>query len=272
MPILTFTSDFGSSDHLVGLVKGEFAKFNEGLNIIDITHNIVPYNYMQAAYVCKGLPLSFPAETIHMILVNSFDENMDHLLLAKHADQFYAVPDNGILTMILNGNPDEVVALPFPVNMRKTIRNFSAIFVEAFSSLLSGVALRKIGTPISSIKERNMMRPLYTDQYIEGQILMIDRFLNVIVNITEKEFEEHRMGRKFKIVLLRDAFIEKISNHYGDVPEGEKLAFFNEVGFLEIAVNKGYAAPLFGLGEFGTGDSRQHERRQYYQTVKVFFE
>ena len=66
--------------------------------------------------------------------------------------------------------------------------------------------------------------------------------------------------------------IEKISNHYGDVPEGEKLAFFNEVGFLEIAVNKGYAAPLFGLGEFGTGDSRQHERRQYYQTVKVFFE
>jgi S-adenosylmethionine hydrolase len=272
MPILTFTSDFGSSDHLVGVVKGEFAKFNEGLNIIDITHNIIPYNYMQAAYVCKGLPLSFPAETIHLILVNTFDENMDHLLLARHDDQYYGVPDNGILTMILNGMPDEVVALPFPVNMKKNIRNFSAIFVEAFSSLMSGVALKKMGVSIPAIRERNMMKPLYTDQFIEGQILMIDRFLNVIVNITKEDFEDHRKGRKFKIVLLRDAFIERISNHYGDVTEGEKLAFFNELGFLEIAVNRGYAAPLFGLGEFGTGDSRQHERRQYYQTVKIFFE
>jgi S-adenosylmethionine hydrolase len=272
MPIITFTSDFGSSDHLVGVVKGEFAKYNDGLTIIDITHNIIPFNYMQAAYVCKGLQLSFPPETIHMIFVNSFDENMDHLLLARHADQYYAVPDNGILTMILNGNPEEVVALPFPVEMKKNIRNFSALFVEAFSSLMSGVPFNKIGNPIVSIKERNLMKPLYNNQFIEGQIVMIDRFLNVIVNITREQFEEHRNGRNFKIVLLRDAFIEKISNHYSDVPEGEKLAFFNEVGFLEIAVNKGYAAPLFGLGEFGTGDSRQQERRQYYQTVKVFFE
>jgi S-adenosylmethionine hydrolase len=73
-------------------------------------------------------------------------------------------------------------------------------------------------------------------------------------------------------VLLRDAFIEKISNHYADVPEGEKLAFFNEAGYLEIAVNKGYAAPLFGLGEFSGSGQHHHEKRQYYQTVKVFFE
>ena len=137
---------------------------------------------------------------------------------------------------------------------------------------MSGVAMKKIGVSIPAIRERNMMKPLYTDQFIEGQILMIDRFLNVIVNITKEDFEDHRKGRKFKIVLLRDAFIERISNHYGDVTEGEKLAFFNEVGFLEIAVNKGYAAPLFGLGAFSSAGSHQHEKRQYYQTIKVFFE
>ena len=99
---------------------------------------------------------------------------------------------------------------------------------------------------------------------------MIDRFNNVVVNITIHEFEEARKGRKFKIVLLRDAFIEEISITYSDVPEGEKLARFNESGYLEIAINKGFAAPLFGLGEYGQSSSQQ--KRQYYQTIKIFFE
>jgi hypothetical protein len=71
-------------------------------------------------------------------------------------------------------------------------------------------------------------------------------------------------------VVLGGTFIERISDHYADVPEGEKLAFFNEAGYLEIAINKGYAASLFGLGEFNT--TGQLGRRQYYQTIKVFFE
>jgi S-adenosylmethionine hydrolase len=101
---------------------------------------------------------------------------------------------------------------------------------------------------------------------------MIDKFQNVIVNITVQDFESARKGRRFKIVVLGGTFIETISDHYADVSEGEKLAFFNEAGFLEIAINKGYAASLFGLGEFNSGGPSQHGRRQYYQTVKVFFE
>lgn len=272
MPILTFTSDFGSSDHLVGVVKGEIMKQNEGLNIIDITHDIIPYNFMQAAYVCKGIFESFPAESFHLIFVNAFDNNANHLLVAKHRNQYIGIPDNGLITMILDGLPDKVVSVPIPAGTKKNIRNFTSIFITAFTELLSGGKMERIGDASVVIQEKNMIKPYYTKQYIEGQILMIDRFLNVIVNITKEQFEEQRQGRKFKIVLLRDAFIEKISEHYAEVPEGEKLAFFNESGFLEIAVNKGYAAPLFGLGEFSSANTHHHEKRQYYQTVKVFFE
>lgn len=272
MPILTFTSDFGSSDHLVGTVKGEVLKLNESFNLIDISHEIIPYNFMQAAYVCKGIFEHFPAECFHLILVNAFDNNKNHLLLVRHKDQYIGIPDNGLITMILDGKPEEVVALTIPTGMRKNITNFTSLFIDAFSNILGGMKLSKLGDPSVAILEKNMIKPYYTQQYIEGQILMIDRFLNVVVNITEKDFEEQRKGRNFKIVLLRDAFIEKICEHYGDVPEGEKLAFFNQAGFLEIAVNKGYAAPLFGLGEFGAGGTHHHEKRQYYQTVKVFFE
>lgn len=272
MPILTFTSDFGSSDHLVGGVKGEILKLNEGFQIIDITHDIIPYNFMQAAYVCRNIFSAFPQESFHLILVNAFDNNADHLLLIRHQGQILGMPDNGLITMILGKFPDEVVAIPFPPGFKKNIRNFTSLLVEAFSSLLSGVKLEKLGKSSVSIQEKHLMKPFSSDQYIEGQILMIDRFLNVIVNITQEEFEASRRNRPFKIVLLRDAFIEKISDHYADVPEGEKLAFFNEAGYLEIAVNKGYAAPLFGLGEFSGSGQHHHEKRQYYQTVKVFFE
>lgn len=272
MPILTFTSDFGSSDHLVGVAKGQILMLNDGFNLIDITHDLIPYNFMQAAYVCKSLLSSFPPESFHLIMVNSFDNNLNHLLLVKQGDQYIGIPDNGLITMILGSKPEHVVALPIPTGTKKNIKNFIKIFIESFSNILSGLPLSKLGDTTVQIQEKHMVRPLYNHQYIEGQILVIDRFLNVVVNINEHDFEEQRKGRRFKIVLLRDAFIEKISNHYGDVPEGEKLAFFNETGFLEIAINKGYAAPLFGLGEFSSSGSQHHEKRQYYQSIKVFFE
>lgn len=120
MPILTFTSDFGSSDHLVGGVKGEILKLNEGFQIIDITHDIIPYNFMQAAYVCRNIFSAFPPESFHLVLVNAFDSNVNHLLLIRHKGQILGIPDNGLITMVLNGMPDEVVAIPFPPGFKKT--------------------------------------------------------------------------------------------------------------------------------------------------------
>ncbi len=271
MPLLTFTSDFGTTDHMVGAVKGELLKLNEGFFIIDITHDIIPYNAMQAAYVCKTIFSSFPPETFHLVLVNAFENNLNHLLLVRHQNQLVGLPDNGLITMILNGLPDEVVAIPLPGNRKKSVSLFAKRLMESFSAVMSGVPLEKIGDANVNIVEKKLMQPFIGPNYLEGQILMIDRFLNVIVNITLKDFENARQGRRFKIVLLRNEFIERISDHYAEVSDGEKLAFFNEAGFLEIAVNKGHAAPLFGLGEF-PGMGGGYERRQYYQTVKVFFE
>lgn len=111
------------------------------------------------------------------------------------------------------------------------------------------------------------------DNWIEGQILFIDNFENVVVNITHEEFEEQRKGRSFRIVFKRDEVIDKISEAYADVAEGEKLALFNSAGYLEIAMNKGNAAGLFGLQKFTDQSQSQYmQTRLFYQTVKVFFE
>jgi hypothetical protein len=107
---------------------------------------------------------------------------------------------------------------------------------------------------------------------MEGQIIFIDNFENVIVNITREEFEEQRRGRSFKIVFKRDEVIEKISDTYADVQEGEKLAIFNSATYLEIAINKGNAAGLFGLQGFSEKQNQgQHQylnNRLFYQPLK----
>ena len=111
------------------------------------------------------------------------------------------------------------------------------------------------------------------ENWIEGQIIFIDHFENVILNITREDFEQQRRGRSFRIVFRRDEVIDKISETYADVQEGEKLALFNAAGYLEIAINKGNAAGLLGLQDFSTKQVGTHmQNRLFYQTVKVYFE
>ena len=97
-----------------------------------------------------------------------------------------------------------------------------------------------------------------------------DNFENIVVNITKEQFETQRRGRSFRITFKRDEEISSISETYADVPEGEKLALFNSGGYLEIAINKGNAAGLFGLQGF-TEQSQNLQNRLFYQTVKIFF-
>ena len=124
-------------------------------------------------------------------------------------------------------------------------------------------------------RSKNHLRPLLGNNWIEGQIIFIDNFENVIINITKEEFEEQRRGRSFKIVFKRDEIIDKISETYADVPESEKLALFNSAGYLEIAINKGNAAGLFGLQGYSeklNTQSQYLQNRLLYQTIKIYFE
>ena len=88
--------------------------------------------------------------------------------------------------------------------------------------------------------------------------------------ITRKQFEEQRKGRAFKIVFKRDEVIDKLSNNYSDVPKSDKLAFFNSAGYLEIAINNGNAAGLFGLQGFS--ENQTLNNKIFYQTVRIHFQ
>ncbi|UAY52808.1 SAM hydrolase/SAM-dependent halogenase family protein [Ferruginibacter albus] len=273
MPLLTFTSDIGQQDFIAGAVKGKILQSAKDFTIIDIAHQLSPFNYPQAAYVCRNAINNFPPGSYHLILVNLFDRKPEHLLLAEHNGQIIGCADNGLLTMMLEGMPQKVVALSLERNQPKNTLYCTSVFAKAFAEHAGGKTLETIGEPVS-IQVKNHLRPLLSSNSIEGQIIFIDNFENVIVNITKEEFEEQRKGRSFKIVFKRDEVIDRISDTYADVVEGEKLALFNSAGYLEIAINKGNAAGLFGLQGFSEKQQQnQYQSKQlFYQTVRVHFE
>jgi len=275
MPILTLTSDIGYKDFLVGAVKGQILQVNERFQIVDISHEVEAFNAQHGAYVCRNAFRNFPDESFHMVLIDLFDTKPEYLLLARHGSQYIGLADNGLLTMITEGAPDEVVGISLGRAQNRNTLHCARVLAQAFTDLLSGVPLNRIGNPDHSIQVKNELKPLLSTNRIDGQIIFIDKFENVVVNIRREEFEEQRRGRSFQIVFKRDEVIDKISETYADVPLGEKLALFNSAGYLEIAINKGNASGLFGLYSYSDQAQSQSKplllAKLQYQTVKVIF-
>lgn len=275
MPLVTLTSDIGHQDYLVGAIKGRLLRINPEFQIIDISHSLSPFNYPQAAYVCRSAAKNFPEYTHHIVLVNMFESKPDQILMAFHKEQYVICADNGLLSMILEDKPDIVIGIPLDKVAIKNTLYCVDVIAKAITQITNGEPIQHIGIPDTNYVEKNPLRPLLSGDRIEGQIIFIDNFENVIVNITQEQFEEQRRGRRFKIVFKREEIIERISGSYADVPEGEKLVLFNSAGYMEIAINKGNAAGLFGLKGFTEKNSQvssMMQNRLFYQTVKVYFE
>ncbi|MBL7756559.1 MAG: SAM-dependent chlorinase/fluorinase [Sphingobacteriales bacterium] len=275
MALVTLTSDIGQQDYLVAAVKAQLLQVDADFSLVDITHSIPPFNYPHAAYICRSAIRNFPDFTYHIILVNLFEKKPEQLLLAFHQNQYLLCADNGLLQMILEDKPEMVIGIPLDKRANKNTTYCVQVMAQAISRLSQGESIQKIGNPDVSYIEKNHLRPLLDNNWIEGQIIFIDNFENVIVNITREQFEEQRKGRSFRIVFKRDEVIDRISESYADVNPGEKLALFNSAGYLEIAINKGNAAGLFGLKGFSEKGSQVAgylQNQLFYQTVRVYFE
>lgn len=273
MPLVTLTSDIGLQDYLVGAAKGRLLQINPTFSIVDVTHQLPPFNYPQSAYICRNAIKNFPAFTFHIILVNLFDHKAENLLLAFHQNQYILCADNGLLTMIVEGKPDMVIGLPADKAHIKNTLYCIDLMGRAIQSVADGKRLQDIGQPDFEMVEKNHIRPFLAPDSIEGQIIFIDNFENVIINITKEQFETQRANRSFRIETRRNDHIEALSESYADVPEGEKLALFNAAGYLEIAINKGNAAGLlFGLMGYKEEPANPYlQNRLFYNVVKIYF-
>jgi len=272
MAIVTLSTDIGLRDFAVGAIKGQILSAIPSISLVDITHHLSQTNFPQAAYICKNAFVHFPSATIHLILVNVFEYPVTQMLLAKYQQQWIICPDNGILTMITRDKPIELYTID--CTGTSTLLSITSRIAAILPHLLQHADTPTL--PLASkLVEKYPLRPTTGPDWMDGQILFIDHFENVVINITRDEFEEHRKGRGFRFAFNRNEVIEQLSINYSSVGEIDKLAWFNSAGYLEIAIRHGNIAGLFGLQGFNdqmSTNGYSSDSRILYQTVRVFFD
>lgn len=248
MAVITLTSDWGLNDYYVAAVKGMIYKKLPDANIVDITHQIRPFDVGQAAYILKNAYHSFPDGSIHIIGVNT-EESVNHPhAVALYNNQYFVGSDNGTFALIFDTPPEKVIVLD--INHDSDHFTFSGRdrFVRAAVHLARGKKLEELGSEKDSIQNKMQFEPVVDQDSIRGVVVHVDTYSNLITNIPRQLFQEKVKGRKFTIS-LRSATIRHISDSYDDVPHGEVVALFASNGMLEIAMNKSTASSLLGIGK-----------------------
>ncbi len=243
MKPVTLTTDFGLQGYYLAALKGAILEANPGLQIIDVTHQIKPYDIVQGAYVLQNAYHHFPEGTIHLISVDNLSAPLSLIAFQKDG-HFFIGPDNGIFSLVFDQLPSDIYRLEkirgdhFPLN---------PMAAQAIAHITSGKPLVEIGLPAGDTEERFALQPVISTSQIRGSVIYIDHYENAIVNIRQDLFEKVRNKRRFKLFFKRHDPIIQLSSNYYEVPIGETLCLFNSAGYLTISINMGKAASLLGL-------------------------
>ena len=259
--MLTLLSDFGYRDNFVGIAKGILLQQLPNALIVDLSHEILPFHFLQCSYYLKSSYAQFPKNTVHLSLFDIMHEQPAKLLITEIDQQFILSADNGLLPLTFSDNTEKVYRYAEVANNYQEWIGNAAIFLKQWQE--QGFSTHHL-QEIEPFKGPHSIQPFINPDGIDCQIIHVDVYGNVITNLSKAKFEDLIEGKDFKIEFARSDAISEISEDYNSVPEGEKLALFNSGGFLEIAVNKGSAAQLFGL-------SVVRDHQLIYQKIKIYF-
>jgi S-adenosylmethionine hydrolase len=265
MSLITLTTDFGNKDHFVGSVKGALYSEIENVNIVDISHNISPFNIIEGAYIIQNSYKNFPEGSIHIIGVDSEktpEQNHIAMILDGH---YFICSNNGIMSLISSKiNPEKIIEINIH-NHKSTSFTVLDVFVKVAAHIYRGGSIDLVGKRIQELKELYDINPIVNEKNkeITGNVIYIDNYENVITNISKTLFDEFGKSRPY-VINARNYKFESIVNSYSEAikfdikkeirkEEGKKLALFNKSNFLELAIyksnpgNTGGASSLFGL-------------------------
>jgi S-adenosyl-L-methionine hydrolase (adenosine-forming) len=263
MPVITLTTDWGRRDHYLAAFKGHLFSLLPQAQVFDITHDVEPFDTLQASYVLQNCYDKFPDGTIHFIGLSSGKSKTKSqgYLLVKANNHYFIGYDNGIFYLVLGEIEKEIFLLDIPkkTNVSAALEKLIAVITE----LANGKPYNSFGNAVQEIVKVLHTQPTVNASNIRGTVIYIDSFENVILNITKDVFEEVRKNRTFSLYLHghEEHLFKNVNTHYDEAEESELVVMFNEKGNMEIALNRSNAAGLLGLKLFDTVRIEFHENR-----------
>jgi len=247
-PNLTLTTDFGLSDHYVGVMKGVIASICPQARVTDIGHLVSPFEITEGAYLIAQAYKYFPRKTVHVVVIDPGVGTARRPILMEAAGQYFIAPDNGVLSMVFDAAPHKVRAISNPKLMRRKIsRTFHGrdVFAPAAAHLAKGAQAAAFGKLIHDYIRIGITRPSPAGKDAwRGTILKVDRFGNLITNFTARDFA----GINARPFEMRSGSqrIHRLALTYAETEVGDLFVIVGSSGYLEIAANQTSAASLLG--------------------------
>jgi hypothetical protein len=231
-------------------MKGVIAGIAPGAPVVDITHEITPYNTLEGAFVIAQASPYFPKGTIHLVVVDPGVGSERRAILAEAGGQLFVAPDNGVLSMILARGTHKVREISNPKLALKSVsRTFHGrdIFAPAAAHLASGVKPATFGKLIHDFVRMETVEPAeIAPNTWQGAILKADRFGNLITNLHIDEFFAIKTNPF--VVRVGEAQIRRLALTFADTEAGELAVVVGSSGYLEIVANQASAAAQLGCG------------------------
>ena len=251
-PIVTLTTDYGTNDHLVGVLKGVILNINPEVNIVDITHSILAHDILDGALTLSQAYKYFPSKTIHLVVVDPGVGTARRPILVAGDTHYFVAPDNGVLSAIYDQSESLYVwNITSEHYFRQPVSNTfhgRDIFAPVAAWLSKSWQTASFGEEITDFVRFAIPKPKVSGNTTKGIVLRVDNFGNLITNLTAEDVPALiASGAKFTI-RVGNAAVTKIVPTFAQGAAGETFAIIGSSGYVEVCVNKGNAARAVGAG------------------------
>ena len=252
-PLITLITDFDTTDHFVGTMKGVILNINPDVQIVDICHKVASYDIFDAAFTLAQSYRFFPPDTIHLVVVDPGVGTVRRPLLVRTMAYKFVAPDNGVLSLIYEreerAEVRHITADHYFLNPVSNTFQGRDVFAPVVGWLSKGVEVDKFGDPITEYTKFASPKPKRVgDSLIKGVALRIDKFGNIITNLTPEDvpqlFAEN--PPPFKI-MINEQEITRLNLAYSMGKPSEVFAIVGSSGYIEICTNRGSAAKILNV-------------------------
>ena len=245
---ITLTTDWHSSDYYIGAIKASILSRIPSVSFVDISHNIESFSFQQAAFVLKNSYENFPNGTIHIIGVDSEPDKKGNIVIAVYKNQFFICNNNGCLGLIFDKKPEQAIIIDTGFAFEGSTFPELSIFTDLACYIIKSGKISELGEVVDDIKRFPEFGAQIEPNTINGEVIYVDSYSNLITNITKQMFEENVSDSKFEILLNSNSLkTDQVHLSYKEVDTGEIVCIFNSINLLEIAIREGKAAQLLNL-------------------------
>ncbi|MEQ1832741.1 MAG: SAM-dependent chlorinase/fluorinase [Candidatus Eisenbacteria bacterium] len=255
-PAIVFMSDFGTANDAAAICRAVMAGIAPEARLMDITHQVTPFNIEEAARNLESVTPWYPAGTVFVVVVDpGVGTAREALIVRSKRDQWFVLPDNGLVwpVIVRDGlaGARRIAAPAWMIGGRlSSTFHGRDVFSPAAAHLAQGWDWTKAGPTVDSLVRLAPRLARVTADGIDGELIGLDDpYGNVITNITEQEFTRlgYRTGDRVSVTLEGREHVLPFVRTFADVAEGQPLLYVDSRGRMALALNMGDLSRAWGL-------------------------